>query len=252
MNQSDDEKGSGNDAVPAVAAAPRRRPRWFVRGTVAALVGAVAFVSWWAWTAREQERAVAAIRALGGSVKYQDQLPFQSLSLPARWLNDWRGHDWAASAAQVNLKGADLGNDALATVGKLRGLQFLWLNGSHVDDQGLAHLVHLTDLEELYLADNPISDAGLVHLAGLTQLQFLSLAGTEVSDGGLKQLAGLNRLKRLDLPGTQVTSAGVAELQKVLTTTKIVYSQAGHGLRASSISAAGEPQDVNVQAHKKH
>jgi hypothetical protein len=250
MADSDENQAMVEETLSVDRTAPRRRRGpWVLLG--GSILGSAVFAGWWAHSAHQQQQVVAAVRALGGTLKYRDQLPFERLSPPARWLKDWPGHDWAAPVAQVNLSGANLGADELVEISKLGGLQFLWLNGAHVDDGGLAYLARLSHLEELYLADNPLTDAGLAHLADLERLRFLSLAGTNVSDEGLKQLSGLKQLVRLDLPGTKVTNAGVAELQKALTTTKIVYSQAGHGLRASSVDATGQQQDVVVQAHKK-
>jgi len=104
----------------------------------------------------------------------------------------------------------------LASVGNMRALRVLLLNGTQVVDAGLEHLKGLTSLQTLGLAGTKVTDAGLEHLKGLTSLQTLSLGGTQVTDAGLEHLKGLTSLQRLSLDGTRVTDAAVASLRAAL------------------------------------
>ena len=88
----------------------------------------------------------------------------------------------------------------LEQVGRLRGIEYLNLAGSHVSDAGLAHLARLTALRWLSLTYTDVTDAGLVHLRGALRLENLLLDLTRVGDAGLSHLDGLTGLKGLLLP----------------------------------------------------
>jgi len=55
-------------------------------------------------------------------------------------------------------------------------------------DDDLALLADVEGLNHLDLSGCPITDAGLAHLAGLTSLKYLSLLGTRVTDAGVIRL----------------------------------------------------------------
>jgi hypothetical protein len=249
LNPTDSPEAASDESAPAESAAPRCRLRLVIATAIVVLLAIIAFSGWWAQSAQQQARAAAAIVSMGGKVKYADEMPFATLSPPARWLMTWRGHDWASAVVSVNLSGAKITEQKAAALSQLPSLSSLWLNGAEIDDADLACLENLSRLEELYLANTPVSDESVVHLARLKRLRFLSLAGTKITDSGLRHLTGLNQIVRLDLPETNVTSAGVAELQQSLRTTKIVYSSSA-GIRASSISRdTGKQIDGLVPKH---
>ncbi|MEX2561424.1 MAG: hypothetical protein WD403_15985, partial [Pirellulales bacterium] len=130
--------------------------------------------------AERQRKAVAEVRATGGTVSYtfvrgdsQD------------WLCRLLGVDYFAEVTRATL--ADSATDAT-----------------------VAHLSGLTSLGDLSLHGTRVTDAGLAHVSGLTGLQVLDLGGTRVSNAGLAHLSGLTGLQVLYLGGTQVTDAGLA------------------------------------------
>lgn len=112
----------------------------------------------------------------------------------------------------LSLDSTDVGDGALAAVGRLSTLRRLDLGGAAITDEALASLAPLAGLRDLDLESTPVGDGGVAHLAALTELRSLSLDFTGVGDAGLAQLARLTRLRRLQLRQTRVTDRGLASL----------------------------------------
>ncbi len=187
--------------------------------------------------AERQRRAVAAIEALGGQVRYVKPDKKASEAFPRRFPRRWLPRDYVDRVQYVDLRRAQVTDAGLAHLHGLTGLKHLWL--TQITDAELAHLQGLTGLEALYsdqgkvtdaglshlhglkrlksfnLDLNRVTDAGLAHLQGLTNLEELCLAGTQVTDAGLAHLQGLKNLRVLDLDGTKVTDAGLAFLDRL-------------------------------------
>jgi len=137
--------------------------------------------------AYRQQIAVAEIERLSGNVEARPRGP--------KWMRDLIGEKRMLAfdeVIEVKLRDTRAIDGTLVYVGRLAGLQRLWL------------------------ANTRLTDAGLLHLISLTSLQELSLAETSVTDAGLLQLRALPRLRWLYLGKTQITSAGAAELERVL------------------------------------
>lgn len=199
--------------------------------------------------AHQQRNAVAAIRRIGGSVTYHNQIargvaPVRSSpkSPWPRWLRSWLGQDFFVGVDEVLLRGPKVTDADLVHLRDLRGfnvlillntprvtdmglkhlegmtsLRMLWIEqNNNVTDEGLSHLIELTGLESLSLDSKNITDTGIQHLNALTKLRDLYLSGTKVGDLGLRHLE-LENLSALDLSGTMVTDAGV----RSLSTTKL-------------------------------
>jgi hypothetical protein len=187
---------------------PRRRWLRFSLRTLLLVVTLVAVaLSVWVNQAERQRRAVAAIRAAGGWVKYDYErrplvtgtaVGFSVQSTPqSSFDGELPGPDWLCRL---------LGVDYFADV--TWALRF--------DEIDVAILCALTSLERLDLSGTQVSDAGLAHLSGLTSLQVLNLDGTQVSDAGCVRLSGLTSLQELSLYDTQATDAGCERLQTAL------------------------------------
>ena len=101
-------------------------------------------------SSESEQKAIAAIRKLGGRVRFDTSAPGRSL--PGR-----KG-DPVKPVISVNFY------------------------GTRVTDAGLVHLKGLTKLETLNLQSTDISDTGLIHLKGLASLKTLDLRSTKVSD----------------------------------------------------------------------
>ncbi len=176
----------------------RRYLRVSLRSLVVLILVIGGYLGWIVHTARVQRDAVAAIRKLEGTVRY-DWERKDGLNRPnakpwwPRWLVDSFGIDYFGHVTQVRVVAVH-----------------------ELSEAELIQISHLTQLEELDLHRSPVTDARLAHLEGLTDLQSLILFHTPISDAGLVHLRKLTRLRTLSIEDTKVTDAGVRELQKAL------------------------------------
>jgi uncharacterized membrane protein len=101
--------------------------------------------------------------------------------------------------------------------------QLVWLKVGHegLKDENLKTIGLLRNLRRLHLEGNPVTDAGLRFLATLQQLQYLNLSGTRVSANGPAQLAGLKMLERLYLYNVTGARFDLVALKKQLPQTVI-------------------------------
>ena len=150
-----------------------------------------------------EDRAVEAVKKLGGSVTRDDADP-------------------AHPVIGVNLVARPATDSDLFDVALLEGLRSLSLSVClGVTDKGMKYMAGLSGLEKLDLAYTGVTDAGLKRVTGLTELHRLNLSGDKVTDEGLKELVALTKLRELFLSRTQVTDEGVAALQKAMPDCKI-------------------------------
>jgi hypothetical protein len=92
--------------------------------------------------AERQRRAVAAIEASGGGVRYEyeDVLPGSVAEFPGPdWLSRLLGVDYFDDVTYAYL-GAEAGNAELAEVSALTRLRELWLDDTQVTDTGCERL----------------------------------------------------------------------------------------------------------------
>jgi hypothetical protein len=210
----------GASAPQTSEARPARpRRRWLRFSLRTLLVGVTLLcVALGVWeSAERQRRAVAAIRASRGWVKYDylGSRPLRAFGEPPApcWLGRLLGVDYVADVTVIALSAGDR---EVANVRVLTSLQSLDLSASKVTDAGMAHLSNLASLQVLGLDNTQVSDAGLAHLSALEGLTVLSLYNTQVSDAGLPHLYGLRNLKELNLGGTQVSDDGCRRLREAL------------------------------------
>jgi Leucine Rich repeat len=112
--------------------------------------------------------------------------------------------------------------EQLAPLKELPRLAHLNLRGLEIGDDALASIAGQKTLVRLHLEKTKITDKGLEQLKGLENLEYLNLYGTEIGDPGLTQLEGLKKLKSLYLWQTKVTDEGVKKLQEAIPGLKIV------------------------------
>jgi len=112
--------------------------------------------------------------------------------------------------------------EQLAPLKDLTRLAQLNLRGLEIGDDALAYIAGQKTLVKLHLEKTKITDKGLEQLKGLENLEYLNLYGTEITDAGLAHLEGLKKLKSLYLWQTKVTDEGVKKLQAALPMLKIV------------------------------
>src|SRR5262245_48052181 len=105
-----------------------------------------------------EERAVKAVRELGGVVWRDEQAPGQPV-------------------VRVLLGGSQVTDAALKEVAAFKNLQTLNLPNTAVTDAGLKELATLTNLQTLDLYGTTVTAVGLKELAPLGNLQSLNLTG---------------------------------------------------------------------------
>ena len=196
--------------------APRKPRRRWLRFSLRTLLILVTLLSIGLGTfvhrGERQRRAVAAVKALGGSIRYD----VSGTSPASDTLSRWLPRDYFDDVYLVSLMHCTVTNADLAHISRLTQLEVLELDSTNVTDAGLAHVQGLTELTWLSINETQVTDSGLHHLEGLTCLLVLELRDTQVTDAGLAQLQGLTSLKVLDLSRTPVTDGGVAKLQRAL------------------------------------
>lgn len=106
-------------------------------------------------------------------------------------------------------------------------LQALFLY--EIGDNALACLTHLSGLQELYLSNTTVTDDGLRLLGALQGLRRLYIYHTAIGDAGLFNLAGLHSLKWLTCSGTGITEEGLARYRQMLPECKVVSFEWRHG-----------------------
>jgi hypothetical protein len=127
---------------------------------------------------KEEERAIAAIKKLGGSIERDSKLPGNPV-------------------VEVDLSGKQTTDADLAHLKAFPELRKLDLKGNfdresernHLTDAGLKHLRDLHKLEHLNVAGHPdITDASIEHLEKLSNLKAIDLVDTSVTEKGVKRL----------------------------------------------------------------
>jgi hypothetical protein len=204
-------------------------------------------LAWQSNRARRQRAAVAALRALGVTIRYDHEYDARGLSVTdsrpwgPQWLHKLIGPEYFQEVYAVTFGGrrrgprvtdadvrplrdlpelrrldlmqTDVTDSSLAWAGRMPHLRVIWLMNKQLTDAGVAHLAGLSELEEIYLSDSRVTGAGLASLRHMRRLRLLWLGNTQVTDAGLVHLAELGQLRRLNLVGTRVTGTGLVHLK---------------------------------------
>src|ERR1700744_5790634 len=116
-----------------------------LRLMLAVLTALCIALSLWLVPVERQRRAVKAIEAGGGRVRYVWRSPQTSKSFLRRWLPQ----DYVDDVEEVLLdRRTRVTHDAVAQLEALPKLRYLWLADSRITDSGLLHLQGLTKLEK--------------------------------------------------------------------------------------------------------
>ncbi len=204
--------GAGSKGV---APPSRWRPRVSLRALMVLVLLIGGLLGWRVRRASIQRRAVAAIRAAGGSVFYDYQVPvgkpWQIGAAPGtpRWLREWVGDEYFQDVVVVMIA-QPKGQPSKATPATLDAildcdrLQFLQTIRVAWDEPRLARLASLSNLDDLTILDGGLTDSGIQHfreLTSLTRLMFRVKPG-ELTGTSLKAFAGMmDRLKKLEILG---------------------------------------------------
>ena len=144
----------------------------------------------WRLQQAEQQRAVAAVKELGGTA----QPSFSSGSPVALFLE------------------------------RNNAENMFFLDDKHIRDDDLKIFASAEMTRSLHLFRNEITDEGLVHLKNLRHLQFMDLRHNhEITDEGLQHLENMPEMEQLILIGTKVTPADVQKLQTKMPNAKIAF-----------------------------
>jgi hypothetical protein len=152
-----------------------------------------------------KERAIAAIKKLGGTV----ELDSKSRAKPV---------------IRVNLRRTEVGDGDLALLKDLTTVQHLDLCMTRIST--LKELKNWTNLQTLNLSSTRITDAGLEPVAKFSQLQHLDLSCTGITANGVKHLQGLSRLESLSLGTTKLTNKGLEPLRNLTSLKRLVLAGA--------------------------
>lgn len=107
----------------------------------------------------------------------------------------------------------DASENALRSIGTIRGLKKLRLAGLQTTPESTKILASLPSLADLDLSGSSIADSDLIELAKSPKLTKLNLYQTGVGDAGVENLRPLaGRLESLNLDATRLTDAGVQPL----------------------------------------
>ncbi|HIQ22371.1 MAG TPA: hypothetical protein EYH34_14195 [Planctomycetes bacterium] len=152
---------------------------------------------------RGHHRAVQTLRALGASVDTRWGYCRQAVDGKTGRPSDPDRYEWRTIVYLPKAwKGGDAGLEHLADLHNLRDL---YLVQAPISDQGLRTIGRMRGLESLYVVETKATSAGLVHLRNLHRLAFLRLEGRRqgphFDSAGLESLGPLANLQRLTLYG---------------------------------------------------
>ncbi len=160
-----------------------------------------------------QERVIAEIQRLGGSVTYQHELAQPDAAAKPPWLQKWIGEKYFRQVTGIHLEQQHSPPiDLLDRISRLPSVETLSLRENHLTDDALRPIGRMRRLRVLRVGFNDITDKGLIHLADLHELVLLDLCVTKVTDTGLNRLQSLPKLRRLELYGDEITNKGAATL----------------------------------------
>ncbi len=136
------------------------------------------------------------------------------------------------------LSDSHINDKGVASIGQMKSLSMLKLDGTRITDAALAHLSQLENLEYLDLANTNIKGRGLLWLMMLPQLRHLDLSNSALRSAQLEQLAGHSSLEFVSLQGLAVTSHDLRVLSTLPRLTTLSLSNAPIGNDACEAIAA--------------
>jgi len=187
-------------------------------------------LGWRLHRAKEQRKAVRAIRDAGGWIYYDyQQYDPRTCKIDAKarpWAPDWLmrhvGIDFFHDVVAVNMSfdesAGRLDNNAPPVdiarhLAQFPRARFLGLTPGSVDDAGMKYLGQLKQVEVILFWDaGAITDEGVAHLRNMPRLRSLHLGESQVTDRGLASIAKLRNLEDLSMQKNYFTDAGLPAL----------------------------------------
>jgi hypothetical protein len=224
------------------------KPRISLRSLLLMMAVLCVLFAWFGacwYSAKRQERAVAALKPVGGAAGFDYRLknhgPDSSSPKQAAWVPDGLrkllGRHFFETIRQVGFGNPNDPNrpitddDAMETLRSLPGVRDLDLVFTDVTDRGVERVVeYCPDLHYLYLHVNKnITDEAMKSVKKLHRLHTLQLAGTLCTDAALSQLKELTQLRELTVADSrtpsQITDEGLKHLGEMKSLTLLeVYA----------------------------
>lgn len=204
-------------AVEKQVPVPTMRFRFSLR-CMFALIGAfgvaIGLFSNWYLPKAKQRRAVESIRDAGGDV-YYDWHGSREPTVPApAFIRLLFGKEFIGRPLVADLAGRRFVVPVVRELRDLPDLEEIDLAFANLRDEDLRGIARLRRLSVLNLGQTGVTDAGLAHLRSIRGLRELRLSGTRVTVAGLAHLASLSTLEKLALGETPVTLADTRILAK--------------------------------------
>jgi internalin A len=213
--------------APTTAPRPRRERVRLTLAMMMILVLAVGGVlGWFAYSARVQRNAVAAIRKAGGAAYYNGQTSAPGTPPPSkwqflRWLRRSVGDDYFDTVTFVGFNRGLVGLDdrLMAQIGRLTGIEWMNIQGrklpAGLTPRGTSQLRRLTRLRTLVVQGPPDTTVFLAGIGHPRQLQRLWLASATATDDDVATLGELTELESLELNGSGISDAGFSRLSNL-------------------------------------
>lgn len=224
-------------------AAPRPPRSWRFQFTLATLLTMLTLVSiglalYVRGPIRRHQVAKEIVRT-GGRVRYGSQAPYwvvellgdvsrgffntvTEIEIHANDDADLKHLHIFAQLRSLGLRGGNVTNDGMSSIGELRALEELDLGTLNLTDAALDHLKGLIRLRSLNLPAG-VTGAGLVRLAPLSNLEYLGFSGA-IQDDHLLHLPPLRRLRQLHLFRASISDAALQNVGKLISLEDLVLS----------------------------
>jgi len=147
-----------------------------------------------------QDRAIAAIRKLGGVVEESTVNRFvgvwqvsttYDVTIDESWKGGKRGLKyirWLPDLRMVTFRGEQVQSDWLASIAGLDKLSAVELNRTNVGDAGMEAITELPNLRQLSVKYSPITDAAVDNLKEVKTASVMMLFGTDITPQGAARL----------------------------------------------------------------
>jgi hypothetical protein len=191
--------------------------------------------------AKDEDKAVDAIRMGGGGVSYRQ--PADEIKTPfgtyrRSWFTPILGANYFKSVLgvriwpiQADVVSQPFGKPAQASAilphfDQLRSCEEVNLRGTTVTDADLKHLTRVPRLRVMDLGSTPITDAGVKELTAARDLEVLNLEHTRVGDDVEPILSAMPKLREVNLEGTFVSDGAVQRLKKEKPEVAVTWAKA--------------------------
>lgn len=162
---------------------------------------------------RVQRQSLAAVYRLNGTAQQESAKG----SAFKQWLvTKSLGEDAFVHVTEVDLRGKNVDDAALAELAGLWQLEILKLDGTKITDDGMRILLSMPRLKELHLRHTNLSDRAAATLAALPQLETVYLTGTKMTDASVDELAKRTTMTTAYIRWTQISNEGAARLAAAL------------------------------------